>query len=141
MSCKDGWKGVLVESKIRQDREKNTPQKFQENITGFIVEVITKNQAPIDYVYDNKWKILQANESFIGYFWQMTERQDDGTFQKAHIRETRLRDIDKKIFSYGGEAVFSYDEVLITIRALRGPDSNNRFLSKEFKKYETWNDG
>lgn len=75
----------------------------------------------------------------MGYFWQMTDRQDDGTFKKAHIRETLLHDADKKLFSYGEEAVFSVDDVEITIRALRGPASNNRCLSKEFKKYETWN--
>ena len=112
-----------------------------ENITGFVVEVKPKprKRDAISYQYDAGTKLLRPDETFVGYFWQMTDRQNDGTYKKAHIRETLLHDADKKLFSYGGEAVFSLDDVVITIRALRGPASNNRHLSKEFKKYETWN--
>lgn len=69
----------------------------------------------------------------------MTDRQADGTFKKAHIHETRLVDAKRSLFTYGGEAVFCADEISITIRALRGPDSNNRYLPQDFKKYEIWN--
>jgi hypothetical protein len=110
-----------------------------DNLTGFIVDVRTKDQIPISYQYNTESKVLRPNETFLGYFWQMTGSQGDGTFTKAHIHEIQLLDIDKKLFSYGGETIFANDSVLITIRALRGPVSNNRYLSKEFKKYETWN--
>jgi len=109
------------------------------NLTGFIVEVRAKNRNSIRYQYDGRAKLLRTNEIFVGYFSQMTDRQADDTYSKAHIRETLLHDGDRKLFSYGEEAVFSVDDVVITIRALRGPASNNRHLSKEFKKYETWN--
>jgi hypothetical protein len=139
MPCNAGYRGVLDESKARHAREKNTPQSIQENLTGFIVEVRSKTQAPISYQYDSKSKTLKPSETFVGYFWQMTDKQDDGTWEKAYIHETRLVDISKKLFSYGGKAIFSYNEVLLTILALRGPDSNNRYLSREFEIYETWN--
>lgn len=109
------------------------------NITGFIVEVRAKSQSTISYQYGAESKKLRPNEIFVGYFRQMTDKQDDGTYKKAYVRETLLQDTGKKLFSYGEEAVFSADDVAITIRALRGPDSNNRHLSKEFKNYETWN--
>jgi len=114
-------------------------ESIMKNLTGFIVEVRTKNQSPISYRYDGESKKLRPNETFVGYFWQMTDRQDDASFKKAHIRETVLHDTDKKLYSDGGEAVFFIDDVAITVRALRGPASNNRFVSEEFKKYETWN--
>ena len=139
MPCDAGYGLTLKESKARHDREKNTPQKIQENLTGFIVEVSTRNQTPSRYQYNTTSKILQPNETFVGYFYQMTDKQDDGTFKKSHIHETRPLDMDKKLFSYGEIAIFSNDEVLITILALRGPDSNNRYLSRKFENYETWN--
>lgn len=139
MPCSKGWGGVLEESRVQHKKEKTTPQKVQEILTGFIVEVRTKHQTSISYLYGTETKILQPNEIFVGYFWQMTDRQDDGTFKKAHITKTRFFDRENKLFSYGRDAVFSYDEVLISIRALRGPKSNNRFLPEKFLKYETWN--
>lgn len=110
-----------------------------ENLTGFIVEAKPKKRRAISYQYGAESKKLRPSETFVGYFRQMTDRQGDGTYKKAHVRETLLRDADRRLFSYGEEAVFSIDDVVITIRALRGPASNNRCLSKEFKKYETWN--
>lgn len=69
----------------------------------------------------------------------MTERAPDGSFARAHIKETRLIDSEHLLFDYGDMAVFDVADVDISIRALRGPDSNNRFLSAELLAYETWN--
>jgi len=139
MPCKHGSRGGIEEARIQHQREKNTPQRVQDNFTGFIVEVKIKNQHAVSYRYDGETKLLELNETYVGYFWQMTGAQDDGTFKKAHVHETLLIDADKKLFLYGGEAVFSVDDVVITIRALRGPTSNNRYLPKKYEKYETWN--
>jgi len=139
MPCKNGHRQGIEESKTERQREKNTPQKSQENLTGFIVEVRTKDQISVTYQYAGTCKTLKPNQTFVGYFWQMTEKQDDGTFKKAHIQEIQLIDMANKLFSYGKQAVFAVDQIVISILALRGPDSNNRYLSEEFNKYETWN--
>jgi hypothetical protein len=55
---------------------------------------------------------------------------------KAHIREIKLTDMEKKLFLYGNEAIFPADKISVEICALRGPDSNNRDLPDEYKKYD-----
>lgn len=139
MQCRER-NGERVEDLTPRHKQSNNLQQVeQENFTGFIVEVSPGNQTFITYVYDGQSKILQPNETFVGYFWQMTDRQGDGTFGKYHMSEIRFVDADKKLFSYGGEAVFLSEDVVVSIRALRGPDSNNRYLLNKFKKFETWN--
>jgi len=109
-----------------------------ENITGFIVKVTPKGSEPVKYQYDGKTSMLDFNEDFIGYFWQMTGRNDDNSWQFAHINKLSLIDPDRKQFRYEKEAIFDIPTVNIAIKAKRGPDSNNRFLPDKFDHLETW---
>ena len=109
-------------------------------LNGFIVEVSSKTKVPVKYQYNGERKTLQPTETFVGYFWQMTGKQEDGTFKKAHIQETRLLDTQQKMFAYGGKAVFDVCDISIVLRALRGPAQNNRHLPKKLQSYETWNE-
>ena len=114
-------------------------QRLPENLMGFIVEVKPKGQCEISYQYDSVTKVLHQGETFLGYFWQMTDLQEDGSFRRAHIEETiLLEDKAPRQFSYGGKAVFTVNNISISIRALRVPDSNNCNLSMELKDHETW---
>lgn len=108
------------------------------NITGFIVEVSTKDSKPVEYTYAGTLKILNPGKKFVGYFWQMTGNLGNGEWSTAHIRETSQT--GSKTFEYGAEATFAIDKVTIVVRALRGPESNNRYLSEEYEDYETWHE-
>ncbi len=110
-----------------------------DNITGFIVEVKSKSGETVEYTYNNEKTILSGNDVFVGYFWQMTVPEKDGEYYKAHITKISLIDKQKLLFRYEKEAVFDTNEVEITIKAKRGPESNNKFLEKTYDKYETWN--
>ena len=109
-----------------------------DNLTGFIVKVKAKCGVGASFKYNNDLRLLAVDEVFIGYFWQATRSENGGPFNEAHIKEVHIRDEKRKTFSYGGQAVFSTDDVLIEIFALRGPDSNNRGLPEKFQNYETW---
>lgn len=106
---------------------------------GFIVEVRTKSQKSLSYKYGDQSRVLEPNETFIGYFRQTTEAGFNGTFKKAYIQEIQIVDHDKKLFEYGEEAVFPLEDISINIWALRGPESNNTCLPPEYQQYETWN--
>lgn len=77
-----------------------------ENITGFIVRVKPLGRKPTHYYYNGSETILDIGDEFIGYFWQMTEKDEVGKFHKAHIRKVILIDSEKLFFRYGGEAAF-----------------------------------
>ena len=110
-----------------------------ENTTGFIVEVRAKGECPAPYKYGKDHRSLLPDEVFIGYFWQ-TMGGDSSDSKKAYIRETKLVDSKEKLFVYGEEAIFDCDRVSIKIHALRGPESNNRYLPAEYlQMYDTWN--
>lgn len=110
-----------------------------ENITGFIVEIRGKGECPVPYKYGMDHRSLQPDEVFIGYFRQ-TLGGNSPDSKKAYIRETKLVDSKEKHFVYGEEAIFDCDRVTIKIHALRGPESNNRYLPAEyFQMYDIWN--
>ena len=112
-----------------------------EDLTGFIVNVKSIGNKSIKYKYDEKIKSLSKDEVIIGYFWQMTERDETGKCMKAHIHEVILIDYGKLLFKYGKEMIFNSSEVKIKIIAKRGWKSNNENLSKEYDQYETWYKG
>ena len=103
------------------------------NPTGLIVEVRPKNQDGVEFEKGISSCKLIGDDYFIGYCWQIMN-------EAAYIHEAILIDNESKMFRYGEEAIFPLDKVIITIKALRGPNSNNRFiLPKELRTYETWN--
>ena len=107
---------------------------------GCIVEVRTKFQKPVSYIYGNQSRILEPNETFIGYFRQTTKAGFNGTFEKAYIQEIQIVDREEKSFEYGEDAIFPHENISMSIWALRGPESNNTCIPLEYRKYETWND-
>ncbi len=113
-----------------------------QNLTGFIVEVGTIGESPIKYFSDGQRCELLPAEVFVGYCWSETEPLPDGSFAKIQIIETRLVDNGKRLFEYGRKAVFNAQDIVMTIRALRGPERNLRLVPKAItKKYEVWNQG
>lgn len=90
------------------------------NLTGFIVSVTTKGDQVVNFSCGNDQRCLSADANFIGYFWQMTERHNDGSFSIAHIREVVMIDAARKKYQFGDDVIFSVDEIMITPRALRG---------------------
>lgn len=109
------------------------------NITGFIVEVSSKNQKSIEYIFDGSIKILNNEDKFIGYFWQITEKGPYSSWDNAYIHEVILINNEQKLFKYGGETIFDLSKVNLKIKAKRGPESNNKYLPSDYDKYETWN--
>lgn len=109
-----------------------------QNLTGFIVSVKPKGNEPIDYKYNNEIRTLLPDEDFIGYFWVMsnTDKTDPPHF--AGIHKIALVS-NQGHFKYEKEAWFDIEKVNISIIAKRGPESNNRFLPKEYDGFETWN--
>lgn len=110
-----------------------------ENITGFIVRVEPLGEKPIEFIYNGEKATLNIDDYFVGYFWQMTDKDDTGNFHKAHIRKINLVDPEKRLFKFESQAKFDVSSVSIKIHAKIGPESNNKFLSKEFDQYDTWN--
>jgi len=109
------------------------------NITGFIVEVRPKKSKTVEFIFDGGTAILSEKNLFIGYFWQMTDLDLNGEWTKAYVTKISLLDIEKLLFCYDKEAIFDINEVEISIKAKRGPESNNKFLPAEYDKLETWN--
>jgi hypothetical protein len=111
-----------------------------QNLTGFIVEVRTIGESPINYISDGQRCELSPDEVFVGYCWSEMEPLPDGSFAKVQVIETRLVDNVKRLFEYERKAVFKARDIVMTIRALRGPEQNLRLVPKAItKKYEVWN--
>lgn len=110
------------------------------SLTGFIVEVRTAEDSPVKYMCNGQRCELLPDEIFVGYCWSETDRQPDGSFATVQIVETHLVDHEKRLFEYGRKAAFNAKDIVMTIRALRGPESNVRLMSKAItRKYEVWN--
>lgn len=105
---------------------------------GFIVEVTPFSDEVVHYRYGSEWLTLNSGEKFIGYFRQIVTDQVSSS-KSAYITKTILSSSDENIFEYGEEAIFDYEKISLTIKALRGPASNNRYLDRKFLKYPTWN--
>lgn len=107
---------------------------MQENLTGFIVDVSPRNDNVQIFSQDGRVRYLSISKPFLGYFWQVTDRKDDGRFHKAHLTEIEIIDSERKLYRELDEITLNIDEVNIVIRALRG---GNEYPS-EFSIYETW---
>lgn len=129
---------VVSNQKCNGQCPKATNQTPMKGRPSFIVSVKCKTDAPVEYLLDGVSKTLKPGEVFTGYFWQEHVRLADDTFRDAHVRETIITDDIEQHFRYGGDAIFPNNEIQIEIRALRGPDSRNQFLSKEYQHFETW---
>jgi hypothetical protein len=70
------------------------------NMTGFNVEIRSRLPSPISYRIENAIRTLSPGDKFTGYFRQMTVRQFNGSFEKAHIED-----------SNGNKAIFFADEI------------------------------
>ena len=99
---------------------------------GYIVKV-TPSDGAAEYSHGTLW----TDESFIGYFWQMTGKQDDGEFAMAHFREVkRIPGTDD--FVYGKDVEFKVAEIRIEICALRAPLSNYRGCTRPIENLPLW---
>jgi hypothetical protein len=107
----------------------------QENLTGLIVEVRPKAGYRSIQFGQSTTTAITIENPFLGYFWQMTDRTDDGIFHQAHMMQIELVDIEKKLYRTLGDVTFKIEEIDISIRANRGP---NKPLPR-FKMYELWN--
>lgn len=110
-----------------------------ENITGFIVEITTKGNDPISYFYGNSERKLYPGDKFLGYFFQMTDEDENGFWQKSHITKISLVDDKKFLFKYEMDAIFNTELVNFQIIAKRGPESNNIGMPDIYDKFPTWN--
>jgi hypothetical protein len=107
----------------------------QEHLTGFIVEVRPKvGYRSIQFGQSTTTAITIENP-FLGYFFQMTDRTDDGNFHRAHMTQIELVDIEKKLYRTLGEVTFKIEEIDISVRANRGPIQP----LPGFEMYEIWN--
>ncbi len=99
---------------------------------GYIVNV-----TPSDHVTEYSRGTLWVDEFFIGYFWQMTGKQDDGEFAVAHFREVkRIPGTDN--FVYGRDVEFMVADIRIEICALRAPLSNYRGCKGPIQDLPLW---
>lgn len=99
---------------------------------GYIVKV-TPSDGPAEYNHG----ILRADEYFIGYFWQVTGKQDDGEFAVAHFREVkRIPGADD--FVYGRDVEFKVADIRMDICALRAPLSNYRGSTRPIEDLPLW---
>lgn len=99
---------------------------------GYIVKV-TASDGPVEYSHGTLW----SDEAFIGYFWQMTGKRDDGEFDVAHLREVkRIPGTDD--FVYGRDVEFNVADISIEICALRAPLSNYRGCSVPIEHLPLW---
>ena len=71
------------------------------NMTGFNVEIRSRLPLPIFYQIKNTIRTLSPGDKFTGYFKQMTVRQFNGSFEKAHIEDLN-----------GNETIFFADEII-----------------------------
>lgn len=106
------------------------------NITGFIVEVRTREQVAITYSYNGLDKTLLPNESFVGYFRMINCSTEN---EQAYVEEVIFINEEERTFKNGGEAIFNDQDVSIEIRALCGPFPQDSDFPKRYPKYEIWN--
>jgi len=106
---------------------------------GFVVKVVPNKVEPISYQSNGFMKNLSPEDEFIGYFWQILTQKNGAQCHVANITRIVPNDGVSKLFHYADEAWFDMNDIETTIVALRGPSSNNRFLSKKYKAFETWN--
>jgi hypothetical protein len=110
-----------------------------ENMTGFIVRVTPRSSVEIYYSSSGNQLKLIPGQEVVGYFWQMTSRREDSTFDTLHItRFDLIERNNKKYYIQHENLQFIEEEVNVEIVALRGPESNNRYLSKEHQHLEMW---
>lgn len=105
---------------------------------GFVVKVVPNKEERINYQSEDLLKTLSPEDEFIGYFWQILTQRDGVQCHVANITRIVPSDGNSKLFHYADEAWFDMADIKTTIVALRGPASNNRFLSKEYRAFETW---
>lgn len=99
---------------------------------GYMVKV-TPVDGPVEYSHGTLW----PNEAFIGYFWQMTGKQDDGEFTVAHFREVR-RTPGTDDFFYSRDVEFKVADIHMEICALRAPLSNYLGCAVAIKGLPLW---
>lgn len=104
---------------------------------GFVVTVVP-NKERISYQSEGLLKTLSPGDEFIGYFWQILTQRDGVQCHVANITRIVASDGVSKLYHYADEAWFDMGDIITTIIALRGPRSNNRFLAKKFRVFETW---
>lgn len=99
---------------------------------GYIVKV-TPSDCAAEYSHGTLW----SDEVFIGYFWQMTGKQDDGEFAVAHLREVkRISGTDD--FVYGRDVEFKVADIRMEICALRAPLSNYHGCAGHIENLPSW---
>lgn len=107
-------------------------------VPGFIVKVVPSKAGQICYQSNGFVKTLNPEDEFIGYFWQILNEKDGAKCHLANITRIVPRSSDSKSFCYADEAWFEMSDIETIVVALRGPKSNNRFLTKEYRAFETW---
>lgn len=100
---------------------------------GYIVKVSPADGRSVEYSHGTLW----PDEVFIGYFWQMTDKRDDGEFAVAHLREVkRIPGTDD--FVYGRDVKFNVASIIIEVFALRAPLSNYRGCARNIEGLPVW---
>jgi hypothetical protein len=100
---------------------------------GYIVRVSPANGRSVEYSHGALW----PDENFIGYFWQMTGKQDDGEFSVAHFHEVK-RILGADDFVYGRNVEFNVADISIEVCALRAPLSNYSGCKKTIDNLPLW---
>ncbi len=106
---------------------------------GFVVRVAPSKEESITYHSEGLVKTLGPEDEFIGYFWQVLTESNGVQCHLANITRIVPNDGASKLYHYADEAWFDMGDIKTTIVALRGPVSNNRFLAKKYRVFETWN--
>ncbi len=105
---------------------------------GFVVKVVPSRDELISYQSNGLIKTLSQDDEFIGYFWQILTERDGAQCHVANVTRIIPNNGASKLYHYADEAWFDMRDIKTTIIALRGPRSNNRFLDKKFRVFETW---
>lgn len=100
---------------------------------GYIVKVSPADGRYVEYSHGALW----LDEIFIGYFRQMTGKQDDGAFAVAHFQEVK-RIPGTDVFVYGRDVKFKVADIRMEICALRAPLSNYRECTGAIEKLPLW---
>ena len=100
---------------------------------GYIVKVSSADGRYVEYSHGALW----SDEIFIGYFWQMTGKQDDGEFAVAHFQEVKQIP-GTEDFVYGQDVKFNVADIKIEVCALRAPLSNYSGCKKSIDNLPLW---